>query len=64
MFKIFNLFRLLEEEIMEMFSTSLRNESKRKFAETKKVCQTPERRQYLSYKIQDEDFGSFDSSYL
>ena len=49
---------------MEIFSTSLRNESKRKFAETKKVCQTPERRQYLSYKIQDEDFGSFDSSYL
>ena len=55
--KAFNLFKLLENEIMEMFNMGERSKSKRKFGWTK-VCETDEVRQYfINPKIENEVFG-------
>ena len=51
--KAFNLFRLLENETIEMFSMGERNKSKHNFGGTK-VCEAEELREYF---INTEVFG-------
>ena len=54
---MFNLFRLLENETLEMFSTRERRRSKHKFSGTK-VCKAEEVREYfVNSKIENEVFG-------
>ena len=54
---MFNLFRLLENKTLEMFSMRERRKSKHKLARTK-VCKTEEVRKYfVSSKIENEVFG-------
>ena len=54
--KAFNLFRLLENETMEMFSIGEWSKSKHKFGGTK-VCEAKEIRKYfINPKIENEVF--------
>ena len=54
---MFNLFRLLENETLEMFSMWERHKSKHKFDGTK-VCKAEEVRKYfVNSKIENEVFG-------
>ena len=54
---MFNLFRLLENETLEMFSIRERRRSKHKFGGTK-VCKAEEVRKYfVNSKIENEVFG-------
>ena len=55
--KAFNLFRLLEYEIMAIFSVGERSKSKRKFGGTK-VCEADEVREYfINPKTENKAFG-------
>ena len=55
---MFNRFRVLENEIMEIFSNGERNKSKHKFAGTK-VCGADEVQKYfVNPKTKIEVFGS------
>ena len=54
---MFNLFRLLENETLEMFSMRERCKYKHKFGGTK-VCKADEVRKYfINSKIENEVFG-------
>ena len=54
---MFNLFRLLENKTLEMFSMRERRKSKHKFGGTK-VCKAEEVRKYfVNSKIENEFFG-------
>ena len=54
---MFNLFKLTENETLEMFSVRKRRKSKHEFGGTK-VCKTEEVRQYfVNSKIENEVFG-------
>ena len=54
---MFNLFRLLEKETLEMFSMLKRRKNNYKFGGTK-VCKTEEVRKYfISSEIENEVFG-------
>ena len=54
---MFNLFRLLENEILEMFSIREKRKSKHKFGGAK-VCKAEEVRKYfVNSKIKNEVFG-------
>ena len=54
---MFNLFRLLEYETLEMLSMRERRKSKHKFSGTK-VCKAEEVRKYfVNSKIKNEVFG-------
>ena len=54
---MFNLFRQLENQILEMFSVRERRKSKHKFGGTK-ICKAEEVRKYfINSKIENEVFG-------
>ena len=54
---MFNLFRLLENETLKMFSMRKRRKSKHEFGGNK-VCKAEEVRKYfVNFKIENEVFG-------
>ena len=54
---MFNLFRLLENETLEMFSMRERPKSRHKFGGTKVWKADEVRKYFLNSKIEDEVFG-------